>query len=174
MPDAKRRKKPWTGRAGLKKDVQEKAANVKTESTEKLPKYSTIESIVELEVQEVDINKGNEIDEERKRCKASFKNTGLPVTNEDLEDSTNKRMLSDNVIHGFNILCRRQFDVAGLQDPLLGQISQYSVMKNQKVVQILKNNRAHWVAISTCNCKNGEVKYYDSLFSGRINDFVKQ
>ena len=39
---------------------------MKTESTEKLPKYSTIESIVELEVQEVDINKGNEIDEERK------------------------------------------------------------------------------------------------------------
>ena len=32
---------------------------------------------------------------------------------------------------------------------------------------------AHWVAISTCNCKNGEVNYYDSLFSGRINDFVK-
>ena len=66
MPDAKRRKKPWTGRAGLKKDIEEKAAKVETESTEKLPKYSTIESIVELEVQEVDINKGNEIDEERK------------------------------------------------------------------------------------------------------------
>ena len=32
---------------------------------------------------------------------------------------------------------------------------------------------AHWVAISICNCKNGEVNYYNSLFSGRINDFVK-
>ena len=47
-------------------------------------------------------------------------------------------------------------------------------MKNQKFVQILHNNRAHWVTISTYNCKNGEVSYYYSLFSGRINDFVKQ
>ena len=69
----------------------------------------------------------------KERCKASFKNTGFPVTNEDLEDSTNKRMLSDNVIYGFNILCRRQFDVAELQDPLLGQISQYSAMKNKNL-----------------------------------------
>ena len=29
------------------------------------------------------------------------------------------------------------------------------------------NNQAHWVAISTYNCKNGEVNYYDSLFSGK-------
>ena len=101
--------------------------------------------------------------------------TKLPVTNEDLENITNKRMLSDDVIHGFNILCGRQFEhVAGLQDPLLGQTSQYSVIKNQKFVQILHNNRVHWVAISTHNCKNGEVNYYYTLFSGRINDFVKQ
>ena len=47
-------------------------------------------------------------------------------------------------------------------------------MKNQKFLQILHNNRAHWVAISTYNCKNDEVDYYDGLFPGRINDFVKQ
>ena len=41
-------------------------------------------------------------------------------------------------------------------------------------MQILHNNRAHWVAISTYNRKNGGVNYYDTLFSGRINDFVKQ
>ena len=101
LPDAKRRKKPWTGRVGLKKDIQEKVAKVKIESTEKLPKYSTIESIVELEIQEDDINKENKIDEERRGYKTFFKNTELPVTNEDLEDVTNKRMLSDNVVHGF-------------------------------------------------------------------------
>ena len=84
-------------------------------------------------------------------------------------------MLSDNVIRGFNILCRRQFEhVAGLQDPLIGQTSQYSIMKNQKFVQVLHNNRAHWVAFSTYNCKSGEINYYNSLFSDRINDFVKQ
>ena len=138
---------------------------MKIESTEKLPKYSTTESIVELEIEKDDVNKENEIDEERKGYKTSFKNTKLPVTNEDLEDITNKRMLSDNFILGFNILCRRQFEhVAGLQDLFLGQASQYSVMKNQKFLQILHNNRAHWVAISTYNYKNGEVLLRQLIF----------
>ena len=65
--DAKKRKKPQTGRVGLKKDIQEKAARVKIESTEKLPRYSTIESIVELEIQGDDVNKENASDKERKR-----------------------------------------------------------------------------------------------------------
>ena len=38
---------------------------MKRESTEKLPRYSTIESVVELEIQDDDLNKENEIDEER-------------------------------------------------------------------------------------------------------------
>ena len=83
-------------------------------------------------------------------------------------------MLSNNAIHGFNIFCRSQFEhAAGAQDRLLGQTSQYSVMKNQRFVQILHNNRAHWVAIITYNYKNDEVNYYDSLFFDRINVFVK-
>ena len=44
--------------------------------------YSTIESIVELEIQKDDANKENEIDEERKGYQTSFKNTKLPVTKE--------------------------------------------------------------------------------------------
>ena len=135
MPDAKRRKKSWAEIVVLKKDMQDKAAKVKIESTEKLLKYSTIESIVELEIQEDDVNKENEIDEERKRYTTYFKNIKLPVTNEDLEDITNKRMISDNFIHEFNILYQRQFEhVAGLQDPLLGQTSQCLVIKNQTFV----------------------------------------
>ena len=52
-------RKSWS-----KKDIQEKAAKVKIESTEKLPKYSKLESIVELETQRDHVNKENEIDEE--------------------------------------------------------------------------------------------------------------
>ena len=79
-------------------------------------------------------------------------------------------MLSDNFIHGFNILCSRQFEhVMRLQDPLLGQTAQFSVMKNQQFLQILHNNRAHWVATSTNNCKKDKV-----IITSRINDFVKQ
>ena len=43
LRDAKRRKKPWTGRVGLKTYIQEKAAKVKIESTEKLPRHSKIQ-----------------------------------------------------------------------------------------------------------------------------------
>ena len=46
---------------------------MKIESTGKLPKYSSTESIVELEMKEDDVNKENEIDEERKEYKTSFK-----------------------------------------------------------------------------------------------------
>ena len=46
-------------------------------------RYSAIESIVELEIQDDDVNKENEIDGERKIYKTSFKNTKLPITNED-------------------------------------------------------------------------------------------
>ena len=53
-------RKSWS-----KKDIQEKGAKVKRGSTEKLPRYSTIESVVELEIQDDDVNKENEIDEER-------------------------------------------------------------------------------------------------------------
>ena len=73
LPDAKRRKKPWRWRVDLNRDIQEKVAKVKIESTGKLPKYSSTESIVELEMQEDDVNKENEIDEERKEYKTSFK-----------------------------------------------------------------------------------------------------
>ena len=83
LPDAKRRKKSWIGRVHLIKFIQEKASKVKIESKEKLLRYSTIESIVELEIQDDDVNKENEIDKERKEYKTYFKNTKLPATNED-------------------------------------------------------------------------------------------
>ena len=156
LPDTKRAKKPWTGRVGLKKDIQESS---KSENRE-LREIARVESAVALEKKEDDVNKENEIDKERKGYKTSFKNTKLPVTNEDLEEIINKIRLSDNVIHGFNILYIRQFEnAAGLQDLLLSQTSQYSVMKNLKFVQILHSNRTHLVAVSAYSCKNGEIAF---------------
>ena len=73
MLDAKGRKKLWARRFGLKKDIQEKAAKVKIESTEKLPKYSTIESIAELEIQKDDVNKENELMKKERDIKLLLK-----------------------------------------------------------------------------------------------------
>ena len=93
-----------------------KSSKSKTREYRKIEReYSTIESIVELKIQEDDVNKENETDEKREGYKTSFKNTKLPVANEEFEDFTEKRLLSGNVIHGFNILCRRKFKhIAGL------------------------------------------------------------
>ena len=93
-----------------------KSSKSKTREYRKIEReYSTIESIVELKIQQDDVNKENETDEKREGYKTLFKNTKLPVTNEEFEDFTDKRLLSGNVIHGFNILCRRKFKhIAGL------------------------------------------------------------
>ena len=73
LQDVKRRKKSWTGRVGLKKDIQEKAAKVKIESTEKLPRYSTIDSTVELEIQDDDVNRENEMMKKERDIKLLLK-----------------------------------------------------------------------------------------------------
>ena len=45
---------------------------MKIESTEKLLKSRKIDSIVEIEIQDDDVNKENKIDEEKKGYKTSF------------------------------------------------------------------------------------------------------
>ena len=96
--------------------MQEETANPQIERTERLPKYSTIESIVELETQEDDANKENETDDEREGYTGSFKNKKLPVTKEVLEDITNKRLLSDNVIHRMLSIFFVESSLSMLQD----------------------------------------------------------
>ena len=63
-----------------------------------------------------------ETERDTEKERTSFKHTKLSVTNEDINDITNKRMLSSNansVIQVFTILCRMQIEhVAGRHNPL--------------------------------------------------------
>ena len=50
---------------------------------------------------------------------------------------------------------------------------QNSIIGLQLFVQILHYGGAHWVAISTFNCKSGKIMLMDSLFKGRVSVHIK-
>ena len=60
-----------------------------------------------------------------------------------------------------------------MQDSLLGQRLSFKVARNP-FIQILHDERCHWVTVSTFGCDPGEINYYDSLFKGKITDSVKK
>ena len=84
--------------------------------------------MMQKEIDEIDVN---EIDEEREEYTGFFKNTKLPVTKEVLEDITNKRMLSDNVIHGMlsiffverSLIMLQDFKALNLVNPLNASVA---------------------------------------------------
>ena len=92
----------------------------------------------------------------------------------DLKDISDKRMLSDNVLNGFQKLRGKQFpDSNGLQDPVLGQILSFKVQKNKPFFPVPHDGKMHWITISTYWCHEGEACYIDSLFKGIIADHTK-
>ena len=97
----------------------------------------------------------------------AFKNV-LTLDDRDVSLILKENMLNDTVIQFFQSL----FDgINGLQDPLLGQRLSFKVARNP-FIQILHDERCHWVTVSTFGCDPGEINYYDSLFKGKITDSV--
>ena len=62
----------------------------------------------------------------------------------------------------------------GLEDPIVGQTMNFRRFQLQPFVQILHDRVAHWVGISTFNCKPGEIMLMDSLFKGRGSVDIKK
>ena len=60
----------------------------------------------------------------------------------------------------------------GLQDPLLGQKLNFKEC-SEEFIQLLHDGRHHWVTISTLDCQPRGVKYYDSMFKGKLTESVK-
>lgn len=67
----------------------------------------------------------------------------------------------------------KKYAAKGLQDSLLGQNSQFNVVR-APFVQVLHDGESHWVAISTFGCGEGEVVLIDSLFRGQMTNYLKQ
>ena len=73
--------------------------------------------------------------------------------------------LTDRIIYAACSLLKKQFpDFGGLQTTLLQQSSRTLSQCNNAIQVILLPDRKHWAVISTVNCDNNTIKYYDSLF----------
>ena len=83
-------------------------------------------------------------------------------------------MLNDNLIQTFQQMLKIKYPNAhGLQDPLLGQALNFAVYQTIPFVQVLHDGSLHWIAISTYNCKEGEIFLMDSMFCGRVTHQTK-
>ena len=93
----------------------------------------------------------------------------------DLKEVSDNRMLNDNIINVVQKILKKQiYQANGLQDPVLGQTLNFNVNRNLPFVQVLHDGRIHWIAVSTFNCNEGEIKLMDSLFKGRVPDHSEQ
>ena len=103
--------------------------------------------------------------EEESRC---------ALNHSDLKDISEKRMLNDSIVNAVQKMLKKQFTEAnGLHDPVLGQGLNFQVYRSIPFVQVLRNGRMHWVAISSYGCDQGEIYLMDSLFNGRITEHTK-
>ena len=93
----------------------------------------------------------------------------LNLSHEETDRIINQRFLNDTVIHYFQKLVKH---VNGLLDPLLGQNLNFKG-GSEEFIQLLHDGRHHWVTISTLDCRPGEIKYYDSMFTGKLTESVK-
>ena len=84
-------------------------------------------------------------------------------------------MVNDKVIQAFQKIIKKSFpETNGLQDPILGENLAFSTYRDTPFLQVLHDGKAHWIAISTYECNQGEVYLLDSLFKGRISDHIKK
>ena len=62
--------------------------------------------------------------------------------------------------------------IGGFQDSTLGQKLMFREEKG-KFVQILHNGSLHCVVVTKIGSTDGKIRYYDSLYHGRIKDRIK-
>ena len=84
--------------------------------------------------------------------------TRSDVTNGDLHDLSENRMLNDTVMKVIQNMIRMAYPgVVGLEETIFGEFKRFSVHKDTPFVQILYNGAKHWVAISSYGCEQDEV-----------------
>ena len=90
------------------------------------------------------------------------------LTNREKKMIEEEQWLSDIHIAFAQSLIKKQFQhINGLQNTL------YQLKKplttRDKVIQIIHVNGSHWAVISTVDCKEGTVKYYDSMVTTSLS-----
>ena len=182
----RKRKYPFGGRVGEKREKYQKASKVAICSEDKKVQNSTEEVLIQNEQEQLgaeefstdvvlpEIHDISSDDDEETSQETKF-TLRQHFTRADLKSISDHQMLNESVIHVFQGMIQRQYpETGGLQDPILGQKLTFSIYRSKPFVQILHNGNYHWIAISTYDCKPREVYYMDSLFRGRISKKVKQ
>ena len=93
----------------------------------------------------------------------------LNLSHEEIDRIINQRLFNDTVIHYFQKLVKHVND---LPNPLLRQNLNFKGF-SEEFIQLLHDERHHWVTISTLDCRHGEIKYYDSMFKSKLTESVK-
>ena len=95
------------------------------------------------------------------------------LTDEEIDIIRSNRMLTDISINCAQNILKKQFNVSGLQDTVLGQGLIRFREEKKRFCQILHNGSLHWVAVSNLNSPEDSIAYFDSLFHGRVKDTIK-
>ena len=97
------------------------------------------------------------------------------IRQSELKSFSDNEMISDVAIDVAQKMMEKQPPrLKGLQDPILGQTMSFRHFQSQPFGQILHDGVAHWVVISTLNCKSGEIMLMNSLFKGRVSVHIKK
>ena len=90
------------------------------------------------------------------------------LTNREKKMIEEEQWLSDIHIAFAQSLIKKQFQhINGLQNTLY-QLKN-TLTTRDKVIQIIHVNGSHWAVISTVDCKEGTVKYYDSMVTTSLS-----
>ena len=147
------RKRQANRRIGIKNEKMKKARILKVEEPKKQPTKKIKEqqeiftNIVDNEgmgkedfktkLEIVEISSGD--DELVLKDPPSFRRF---MNESDLEDLSNNRMLTDKVLHTFQMLISKKFPmIEGLQDPIIGEQLAFTEMKNRPFLQVGTNLR---------------------------------
>ena len=167
LPFKKKKTNSLAKRVGIKKKTLVRTSNINITAKDSKDVKKITEEIVFDDLIVEECGSGNEI----------YANDfpSVYITQSELKSLSDNEMISDVVIDvAQKMMAKRHPWLKGLLDPILGQTKSFKRFQLQPFVQILHDGVAHWVVISTFNCKPGEIMLMNSLFKGRVSVHIKK
>ena len=104
--------------------------------------------------------------------------TRFTLTKTDKDEIEGKCQLSDKIIEAAQSILKQQFpNLNGFQSTLFKQNIKHLKKEDKNMIQILHRgtiNSGHWFTISTVDCGDGQVNWFDSLFNDLDVDTKRQ
>ena len=98
----------------------------------------------------------------------------LQLTLADKECISKGEWLNDTAITAAQMLLKKNFpQIYGMQSPIFGETPAFEIQKGI-FIQILNVRNAHWIMVTSINCRKDEVRIFDSLPSEYVPSRTKQ